>query len=214
MTIKASAIMERAQSMVRDIDGIAYTETDALEWINDGESCTINLRRDIGADRQTWQLTTGVHQTLPAGSIQLMGGVRNMGTDGLTPGDYLYQVDEQSQNAVNPGWSAAANNTSSHTEYCYNSNHADEFRIIPPSDGTGYVEASVCSIPTRLTDIEDNINVGDQWKKALVDFVCWCWLGRDDERSPNYQRAQQFKVSYLQSLGLSAEAKIAALPRA
>lgn len=212
MTIKASAIMASAQQLVRDIKGVVYTQDQALDWINDGHGDIVHFRRDAGAYTRSAIMVAGAKQALAAGEIQLIGDLRMMGTDGTTEGAAVIITERSALDAINPEWSVAANRATVVSEYMYNPNNPTIYYVNPPSDGTGYLEATVARTPAPLTDIEDNINIGDQWKMALVYFVLWNWMGRDDERSPNYTRAQAFKSSYFQSLGASVEAKAAALP--
>lgn len=207
MSIKAITIIEAAQELMQDVSGVSYETTQGLDWINKGQRAIVNLRRDAGSTTATWQLTAGAKQTLAAAYIQILGDMRNMGTDGATPGNAVFRVDRADMDAIDRDWGADANQAAAIDEYAFDIDNQTVWYASPPSDGTGYVEASVVSVPADIVDEENNIGIPDQFEMALINFVCWAWLGRDDEKSPNYTRAQGHWGSFLNLLGISNESK-------
>lgn len=213
MAIVASTIIDAAQELVQDVSGVGYTTAQGLVWINKGQRAIVNLRRDAGALTESWLLAAGAKQTLGSGRIQLLGDLRNMGTDGSTPGNAIRLVtDRKTLDAIDPSWSADANQAAAIDEYTYDIDNPTVFYVNPPNDGTGYIEGSVVKVPADLALESDNITISDLYEMALIYFVCWYWLGRDDERSPNYTRAQAYKASYYEALDISNTAKRMAQP--
>ena len=212
MTILASAIVDAAQELLQDVSGVAYTTAQGLTWVNKGQRAIVNLRRDAGASTVTWQLSAGAKQDLAATYIQILGDVRNMGTDGTTPGAEVFRVDRTDFGAMDTTWSADANQAVAINEYAFDIDNPTVWWANPPSDGTGYIEASVVQLPADLALESDAITVPDQFESALIHFLCWAWLARDAENSPNYTRAMDHKKSFMDLLGVSGEAKEAVEP--
>lgn len=207
MSIKAITIIDAAQEILQDMEGVSYEDEQGLDWVNRGQRAIVNLRRDAGALTTTWQMTAGAKQTLAPGYIQIMGDVRNMGDDGSTPGSAVFRAERVDLDSIYPGWANDENQAEAATDYMFDIDNPRVFYVNPPSDGTGYLEATVSQVPADITDEIDDITIPDQFEMALIHFVCWCWLGRDDEKSPNYARAQAYASSFLNLLGISESAK-------
>lgn len=210
MSVTAISIINAAQEIVQDDRGVAYKNGQGLDWINRGQRAIINLRRDAGAVTEIWQLTLGAKQSIPAGGLQILGDPRNMGYDGVSAGDAILRIDRKELDAIYPSWSSSANQAAIIVEYMFDTDHPTVFWVNPPSDGQGYIEASISKVPAVIVDEESDIGIPDQFETALVHYVCWCWLGRDSERSPNYTRAQASKSTFFELLGISAQAKVEA----
>jgi len=213
MTILASAIVDAAQEMLQDSAGTTYTTAQGLVWVNKGQRAIVNLRRDAGATTvAAWQLTAGIAQALAATYVQIIGDMRNMGTDGTTPGAAVFKTTRKELDAISPSWSLDANQAVAISDYMFDIDHAETWFCYPPSDGTGYVEASVIVLPPDLPNEATAISIPEQFEMALVHFVCWSWLAREDEKSPAHAAAQYHKQEFMSVLGLSGEAKEAVEP--
>jgi hypothetical protein len=129
-----------------------------------------------------------------------------MGADGNTPGDAIYgPVDKQAPQRYAPGMHSETE-VAAVTDYAYDEKNPSVFWVYPPADGTSYVELSRSAVPEDITDIEDDINIGDEYEGAIIEWMLYRCFSRDSEETPNGQRALGHRSAFFQALGLKNEA--------
>ena len=201
--MQASKIIDAVQEVANDTDGVTYTSAQVIEWINDAIRMLLSKRPDALVELRAIQLAAGTKQTLPSDAHKLLGLIRNMGTDGSTPGKAIRgPVSQEELDAFNPDWH---NDTAATeiTEYIYNITDPLQFYVIPPvtSAQNVYVEARIAVNHTAIANTTDVIPVVEPYAPALTEWVLYGLFSRDNEKTPNYVRASRHYQQFFTILG-------------
>lgn len=212
-TILASAIEDQIKEVMSDVDNVTYTTADILEWINDAQRLIALVRPDAASQTASMQLVEGTKQTLSTGR-RLIGVVRNMGVDGLTPGRAVGLSEMSALDEANPDWHT---DTTSVTvqNYMFDLNRPEEFYVYPPIPASPdvYVEVKEALNPTDVAAIGNTINVEDIYAPVIIEWVMYRLFSRDSEETPNFQRGESHKQNVFNILGIKFEKDVMARPK-
>lgn len=159
MSVLASAIISEAStSFLHDEDNDRWTQDEQLQNINDGQRMIVFLKPDANVFNTGIPLKSGTKQSIPDGSAEfkndagetlaagmsLLDVVRNMGSDGLTPGDAISIVDRHLLDTGNPSWHSdtGANAVSN---YVFSEQDPKTFYCTPPQPSTDLITNGVFS---------------------------------------------------------------------
>lgn len=217
MSTAASAVIDLVQERLNELtDGTAtaYTDAQALAWLNQGQRVIAMHRPDASSSVVNLQLVQGVKQTLATGQRRLLGVTTNMGT-GSTRGAHIDgPVEFNMLGRYDRTWATSANEDATVLEYAYNPEVPGTFYVNPPVPSTPdvYIEVMVATDPTDVAAVGNNISLGDIYVPFLVEWMLYCFWDRDDERSPNYARGQAHLRTFLQLLSGKTQADMAVNP--
>ncbi len=209
-----SAHNARVAEILQDTTSVTWTSAQLIEWLNDAIRALVLVRPDASAITSAMQLAAGTKQVLAAGELRLIRVVRNMGSNGTTPGRVIRLGDMMALDAFNPDW---------HTEtaavvvkeYMFDEARPDEFWVTPPVHATTavWVEAVRSVLPTAVTAAGDTIPVDDIYSPALIEWCCYRAFSRDSENTPNWQRAARHYASFFNLLQVKMKSDVAINPR-
>lgn len=190
-TILASVIIAQASEIAEDESNVVWTTAQALEWLNDAQKAICTLRPDASTINGPVLLVAGTKQAITGRRV--MDLVRNMGSDGLTPGLAIRLIDKKIKDEFEPNW---------HTEtaalivdeYVYDARDPKRFYVSPPVDtGTDvYVEISQAINPTNVPTTGDPIDLDDVYSTTIIEWICYRFFGRDSENTPDHSRAMSY----------------------
>jgi hypothetical protein len=214
-TILASLVLSKAQLLIQDRTGVHWPADEMLGWINSGQRQIVLLRPDACSETVLHQLATGTKQGLPTGGIRLLNVMRNMGTDGDTPGRAITFVKREVLDSQMPNWHFE-NPNATVRHFFYDDVEPRTWYCWPPqpSAGRGQVHLVVSKVPTPCT-IEDvpkedgsgngtettPISVDDIYENPLIDYCVFRAQSKDAEFASG-PLAQLAWNMFLQSLGL------------
>lgn len=148
-TILVNSILERAATIVQDETGTRWPESELLKWLNDGQREIVLLKPDAYAQNESVALVAGTKQSIPAAGLSLIDVVRNMGTNGSTPGRAARLIRRKILDEQLPDWhSETAQDEIKH--FCFDDRDPKRFYVYPPSDGTSQVEVVFSSAPVDV----------------------------------------------------------------
>lgn len=218
MTVAVADIYgEAAESFLHDTGYDRWDEDEHLDNINGGQRMTVFLKPDANTVNDVYQLSEGTKQSLPDGSasfqnpdsetlaagIQLLDVIRNMGTDGATPGDGIVIVDRAIMDLSNPGWHS---DTASATvqNYVFSEKDPKHFYVYPPqpSSGQGWAEIAFSALVADIASTSGNISLGDEYREALLYYDLFrCYLKDSGESRFAAERATYFWNMFVTTLG-------------
>jgi len=176
MSVKASKIIAEAADAMFDPSYTRFDKVnDWLKWLNAGQKQTVILKPDAYVKVTARGMAAGVRQTLAANELLLFDIVRNIGTDGLTPGPAIYEVDKDHFTQLNPNWAKDQESTEVQV-YMYDPDVPQIFWIYPPqpsSGSRGQVEIVLSTIPPEVSDVENDISLNDQYEDALRHYMLY-----------------------------------------
>jgi len=156
------------------------------------------------------KMVPGARQTIEASGLRFLRVIRNMGTDGVTPGNGIIDVGSSIGilNVFNRNW---MNETPSAEIWdCAGDDESDMiFWVSPPADGTSYVEVEYSKVPAPVV-----WDAGGVWESApaplandylgaLMDYILYRAYEQDSDFPGNLQRASMCKDAYHHATGFS-----------
>lgn len=199
----ASEVIASVAEVLNDNDYVTWTQDQLLGWLNEGQRIIALVRPDSSQVTEAVSLVPGTRQTLAAGSVRLMTVIRNMGNDGLTPGQAIRLVERATKDELDPDWHAAEAGTVI-DEYIYDDRVPLTFYVSPPVSSTEsvYVDLTRAATPSDVPDVDTAINVEDQYVPALKEYMWYGAYARESEESPNYARAERHFANCMSLLGV------------
>lgn len=187
-TILASAIIDKAETILQDTTNIRWPALELLGWLNDGQREVASIYPDLTATIGNITLVVGTRQTLPANAIALLKVIRNMGTSGTTPGNAIRKVPQELLDAGVPAWHTGTAVTALQ-HYIYDPRAPRTFYVYPPSIVANQVEALYSVSPPDLASLAIAIGIDDIYQNALIDYVLYRAYSKDMETVGNTDRA-------------------------
>ena len=211
-TILSSTLIASASELAQDDTNEVWSTPEALGWLNDGQRSVCILRPDANVLNHSVVLIPGTKQTITGRRI--MDIMRNMGSDGNTPGRAITIVDKKVMDEFNFDWHIATPATVIE-EYMYDIRDPNTFYVSPPADGATppYVEISEAVNPTDMTVTTDPIDLNDIYAPALIEWMCYRFFGRDSEVTPSHGRALSYLQNFYGLLGKKFEMDLLAKPK-
>ena len=202
-TITGQSLADNAAGLIHDTDKVRWTDTDWLLWLNDGLRETVLVKPEVNVTNNSVTLTASTtKQSLPTGALQLFDIVRNMGSDGATPGRAINVVSRDVLDTTEPNWHAEAPGTEI-TNYMYDPRDPDVFYVYPPAPvSTHYVELVYVTLPTALTALSEAITIDDHYANALLNYMLFRAYSRDIIYGNHSQESQTYYTLFLSALGV------------
>ena len=204
MPFTAAAVMKRANTILQDVGAIRWTPTELHDWLNEGMRTIVTVKPNAKSESVVLPLVAGTKQTLPAQYITLCAVVRNMGTNGATPGRAIRTVlDRRILDAQIPDWHDSTKLPFAPVvQYALQDQMSTrEFYVVPGNAGNGNVEAIVGIIPTPVPapagalalDIDNytaTVPLDDIYQGILLDLVLFRAFSKDSAAPDAAGRAQ------------------------
>jgi hypothetical protein len=218
-TILGRAVVEKAQKITQDTTGIRWPLDEMLGWLNSAQREIVLVRPDSNSATVKFQLVAGTKQTRPTGALRMLDVIRNMGTDGETPGRAIRLVEREILDSQIPDWHAAtlANATVKH--WVYDEREPTTWWCFPPqpTNGRGFVDSSVSKNPTNCTlkDVKDPetgvlgtvdtvISLDDIYENPLIDYQIFRAQSKETKYA-NSGKADAALQRFYTSLGVKTE---------
>lgn len=219
----ASDIMSDAALLLLDEDFVRWPLSEIAGWIDRGVETIITVKPSAKSKTAVLTLVAGTKQTLPdeENIVQLLDIVRNMGADGATPGRMIRQTARSELDSNEPNWhnSAKVPYRSEVRQFVFDENLPKTFWVYPGNDATGKIESIVSYLPDSVvsrhtgdaSDIstwEIVVDLDDQYRPALLDYVMWRALSKEDVAA-TFQKATAFFQSFQTALGVQVQVEAA-----
>jgi hypothetical protein len=214
-SILASTIASRASVLLNDEDNDRWSNDEHLDAINDGQKEVCLFKPDAYIVNVPFQLSAGTKQSIPDGTnsfldpdsstipagIQLMDIVRNMGSDGDTPGNVITLIDMEQLDTAYPGWHSATA-AAAVVHYMFREKDPKRFYVYPqqPTSNRGWIEVVMGAIPPDVADIGNAITLDDIYFNPLLNFVMYKAFLRDSDDGADFLMAQKYYDMFLQAL--------------
>lgn len=212
-TIIARSVIEKAQIILQDTTGVRWpSDTELLGWLNDGQREIMVFKPNANVKNIAVKLGKGTKQTLPVDGVQLIDVVRNMGTDGVTPGRSIRIVMREVLDAQVPGWhTSTASSEVKHYTYAFLD--PKTFYVFPPQPPTdqGFAELVYGATPADAT-INGAISMDDIYQNVLMDYILYRAYSKDTEYAADQNRAAAHQSAYLSALTGKSKMELGANP--
>jgi len=211
-TITAQSVVDKVQVILQDTTGVRWPDSELLDWLNDGQREIVLYKPNAFIKNLAVRMAGGTKQSLPADGVQLIDVVRNMGTNGTTPGRAVRITMREVLDSQLPDWhSETPSSVVKH--YVYSLLDPKNFYVYPPQPaaGQGYVELVYGASPTDTT-LGGTITLDDIYQNVLVDYILYRAYSKDTEYAADQNRAATHQNAYIAALTGKAKVEVGANP--
>ena len=199
-TITVASVINKVQTILQDTTGIRWPDAELLGWINDGQREIVLYKPNAFVMNKAVKLMPGTKQSLPADGVQLIDVVRNMGTEGASPGRAIRITMREILDSQVPGWHAATGELEV-KHFVYSMLDPKTFYVYPPQPAASqnYVEIVYAAAPTECA-LGGTITLDDIYQTILVDYSLYRAYSKDTEFAADQNRAKVHQDAYLTAL--------------
>ncbi len=213
MTTTAQSIIQQAQELLQDPEGIRWPATELVAHLNDGQREVAAQRPDLFTVTKPLALVPGARQTLPAACIHLVDILRN------TNGASLSLTARAMLDALLPNWYNKSP-TKNLVHFCYDLREPKVFFVYPPAANGASVDATYSEFPADLPtptgpgaeSVTGTLTGKDTLKNPLLHWVLFRAWSKDAEFGGNAALAQTHYALFMGGLKTDAAAAVQPTP--
>lgn len=179
-TITVGSVIDRVARLLYDQTNIKWSRSELLEHVNAAQRVVALTSPTTGSTISIIKLAAGARQIIPTNGWLLLDVIRNMGTDGLTPGRAIRVISRRLLESYNPNWQSTTP-SSIIQSYWFDPQDQTGYFVYPPSNGLGYLEINYSSAPDTLTSEMQTMTLPDVADAAVINFVCFRALSKTSE---------------------------------
>lgn len=211
----AGVITNAVAAELQDPSNVRWSLEKLLGYVNAAQRAVALVRPDATATTVAVQLAAGTKQSLPAGGQRLLKVIRNMGSDGITPGRVVRKTDADTLDRFDPDWHSANKAKTTVLEYVYDDRTPETFYVNPPVASTSpvYVEISHSATPAEVTAVGDTLAIDDIYESALRHWVLYLAYSLNVEQR-NANRAAAHYQGFFNVLGVKIRGDMMVSPNA
>lgn len=208
--MKVSDVISRVRSIVNDADSSAYRWTDAelIDAINDAQGLIAIHRPDAFPVDEVATLVAGSKQSIPTGGYRLLDVIRNIGSDGTTPGRAIRPTDRDTLDAYDPYWHTNTKK-SEVKNFLYDERNVNVYYVNPPTNAGVKVQILYAKRPTTLTATGNDLAIADAYFEAVVLFVLFRCYAKEADFAGNAQLAGNYLSLFASLLGIKLQKDVA-----
>ena len=210
-TITAQSIIDKAKITLQDTTGVRWPDSELLAYLNDGQREVCIKRPDAVSVLANVTLTTGTRQTIPDAGTAILRAVRNMGTNGTTPGRAIRHVSLDLLDSNIPNWHAAAPSAEV-LHVAVDVRMPQHFYVYPPATSGTQIEVLYAAPPAVLVSAASVISVDDVFATPLYDYLCFRAYTKDQDSTGNAERAKAHRDLFDGVMDSKAQADAAMAP--
>ena len=206
----ASDIISRARTILNDVDGVRWLDTELLNWINDGQRLIALVRPDSSVSNTTVTLVAGTKQTIPADGLRLLDVTRNIGANGAG-GRVCRNVDRDVLDTQNINWHSEAQ-MDVVKNFVYDNRDPKTFYVYPPATTSAKLEIIYSKNPTNCVDTASTLAVADIYADPLLNYVLYRAYSKDAEFAQNSNLSSGYLATFQGMLGIKTKVDAAYSP--
>lgn len=212
-TVTVNSLIEKASRIIQDQSNIRWPQAEWLADLNDAQREVVLYKPQASVKNVSVALTAGqTKQTLPPDAIQLIEVVRNMGSNGTTPGSSIRITSREVLDAQVPEWHSAANLAGTIKHYTFDARDPKTYYVYPKAPSTAWhVDIVYSAAPTDCV-LGGTIQIDDIYANALLNLMLYRAYSKDAEYAQNAQLAAAYYQSALASLGVKGQNEVSQNP--
>jgi hypothetical protein len=225
MSVSVSQIIDKVTVLLQDTGAHRrWPPAELLDWLNMAQDQVVALKPDALSINTEMKLIPGkTRQLLPDGSSSFLGldlsplragrklldVIRNLGSDGETPGRVVTIVDRKILDQFNPEWHTSASGIYIY-HYTYDIKNPLVFYVIPAVSLVTpvWVEIVYEAKPAPAT-ASGNIDLPDEYESVIIDYVLFRAYSKATDSPTNAEKAIAHYNAFLHSLGAYTQARLA-----
>lgn len=198
-------IIERAGHILHDEGTVRWKPAELLLYIADAENQIIEVKPTANSVTDNIAIApNNPLQAIPSDAVKLLRLVRNMGTDGETPGRAIILTSRATLDSLDVEWPRRTGSAIEHWIYDPEGDR-DVFWVTPFTTQEVFVEAVYAKRPAALADDQQELTLGDQYINQVLDWVLYRAFSKDAEYGSVPQRAMQHYQAFSTALGVKMQ---------
>lgn len=211
----ASDVTNRASRILFDTTQVRWPIAELLDYCTDAERQIVLLRPDANPKNESLQLVSGSRQIIPSSGVRLLRVVRNMGTNGETPGRAIRSVSREAMDNELPDWHFASPSLT--VQHYYHDNiDPKHFYVYPAVTGTPgiaapcFIEAIYSAVPAVVVSAGQVLTLADHYLNPILDWVLYRAYSKDASYAGNMARAGVHLQNFANALQVTMRVEWAA----
>lgn len=204
----AADIVSQVRLELNDDSKVTFTDADMLLYLNAAQHQIVLVRPDAYSAIESLVLTAGeTKHSLASDQLRLLGVIRNMGSDGTTPGKPIRMVDFASHQLYDQKWHTATGKTTIR-DVMYNENTPTYLFTDPPAHATTtvYIEVSVSKAPPNVTDVATGaLALSHIYEQPLRQYMLHMAYAKEIESEKSTRKSRAYLQDFYNSLGLKTK---------
>ena len=185
MSTAVLSLIVNVADLLLDPDYNRWTQDYHLASANEGEQLAVVFKPDVYVQTSAFQLVQGTRQSWPSASVMPINLTRNMGADGLTPGNAITPVDKSTMDLFRPDWHDATYENAVVDHLIFDERDPEKFWVYPAQPASPqYVEGIYGSVPSAIASTSANINLPDIYGNTLKQYMLFRAWSLDAAVSP------------------------------
>lgn len=212
-TYTLGSVIDTCRKRILDEASIDFDDPQMLNLFNLAGRRMVALQPKVYTRTRNLKLRAGSSQILsatpPGLGLEIIDVIRNMGTDGTTPGRAVRQTDRSLITRYVPTFSTdTANTDSSVWDWWPIAEYPEQFYVHPQSDGNGYVELEQAEVPPDIVYDAGGawrslaIPTSDNYLDGYINGILFQAYDDDTDIPGNTSRSQLYYQRFIMSLGL------------
>jgi hypothetical protein len=208
--MKVSDVISRVRSILNDADATGYrwTDQELIDAVNDAQGVIAIYRPDCFPVNEVIGLAAGSKQSIPAAGYRLLDVIRNMGSNGTTPGRAIRPTDRDTLDSYDPYWHTNSQKTEIKNSV-YDERNPTNFWVNPPAAAGTKIEVLYAKRPTALTATTDDLTISDAYFESVVLFVLFRAYTKEADFAGNAQLASSYLSLFASILGIKLQKDVA-----
>lgn len=183
MAITVATVLSRASQQLLDASNTRFTQTELLDYLNEGQRAAAVLKPDFFSVTADVTLVVGTKQSIPADGFMLFEVQCNVDATGLEQSG-VRVCTRAVLDSLNPQWRMQKNasTTGEVKNYIFEGREPRTFYVYPPmqTGALGVVRVVYAKTPVQVGS-GDVISVPDILDAAMVDYVLFRAFAKDSE---------------------------------
>lgn len=209
MSVTVAQVISAIGKLLQDTDHTRWSVNDLVEYINEAQSAIVTIKPDANPATSVVQLVQGSKQSIPSDAISLLNVNRNMGADGLTPGEVVTRTSMEALSSLLPSWHTIQGEVVQ--KYISEADNKNVFYVFPAQTSSpSYIELIYSKRPGALTADTDLIELDDEYKSVIVNYVVYRAFSEEIDSTPSLALAQTYYGLFKEAVGAKIAAEQAA----
>jgi len=208
--MKVSDVLSRVRSILNDADATGYrwTDQELIDAINDAQGIIAVYRPDCFPVNEVVTLVAGSKQSIPSAGYRLLDVIRNIGSDGTTPGRAIRPTDRDTLDAYDPYWHTNTKKSEVKNSV-YDERNPTTFWVNPPVNSGVKVELLYSKRPTTLTATNNDLAIADAYFEGIVLFVLFRAYAKEADFGGNAALANSYLNLFGGLMGMKLQKDVA-----
>lgn len=208
-TFTVGSVLSLVKKKILDESNDDFTESELLTLYNLTNREIVKMVPRAYTKINTMLMVAGNKQRIPSPGMVIIEVLRNMGTDGVTPGRAIRETSMEIMKKFVPAFSTdTALTDSSIWDWWPVPQEPESFYVHPKSDGSGYIELEYSQAPADVVYdagsiyLTNTIALSDLYVNAIISGMLYQAYDDDTDIPGNTPRSGVYYARFLRDLGI------------